>query len=465
LVDNSISAGARIVDVDFVWRDDAPHVRILDDGHGMSRDRLISAMRLGSDPRDTRAESDLGRYGLGLKTASLSQATVMTVVSKGHASPPCVARWDLEEIDRAGSWELQVGTPDDLGTDLGPLGDRPSGTMVIWEHLDRLLGPAGSIDAFFAVAESVGRHLGMIYHRLLTAGELAIRLNGTTVPPWSPVEREFAELVEEETSGPLGGATCRAYLVTSPSVLNEEQGRRAAGPLDWIQQQGFYVYRNQRMIVSGGWLGLGQGSKEWRFDPRYNLARLTVDISNADDHEWSVDLRKSVAEPPFALRPVLIRLAQRIRRRSVARARSLVPAGATVGVEGDEPPAIWVAAASTPNAPFRLNRRHPLVAQVRRALSDAGPLRQLLELLERTAPLPPISASPGANLAAAARRAAEEGDVRRLLLTIYPNYRRVLALTREAACERLLGQPHFRDHRSLVLEEVERLEREMQSSL
>ena len=466
LVDNSISANASIVDVNFVWRDDAPHVLVTDNGRGMDRGRLIAAMRLGSDPRTIREEGDLGRFGLGLKTASLSQAAIMTVVSKELGGSPVAARWDLAEIESNSDWQLQEADPSKFGVDPEMLDAFASGTIVRWDQLDRLLGPQGSIDTFFAVAETVGRHLGMTYHRLLAGGDVEIRLNGAPVVPWSPIADEYAELFEECAIGPEARTVCKTYLVAAPSTLTEEQARRAAGPLDWIQQQGFYIYRQRRLIVAGGWLGLGPGERAWRLDPRYNLARLTIDISNADDEAWSVDLKKSAAEPPPALRTELLRLAQRVRRRSVSRARSLLASPTGAPDEGGSAFApIWVAVTAATTAPYRLNRRHPLVSQVRRALPDAGPLRLLLDFLERTAPLPPVSASAGLDMATTASRVAEEADVRRLLLTVYPNYRRILRLSKEDACERLFTQTHFRNHRDLVLDAIERIELDMLSVL
>ena len=82
LIDNSIAARARNVEIDFIDTTES-YIAILDDGFGMTDEELTSAMQYGSsDPSNNRSENDLGRYGLGLKTASMSQCKKMTVATK-----------------------------------------------------------------------------------------------------------------------------------------------------------------------------------------------------------------------------------------------------------------------------------------------------------------------------------------------------------------------------------------------
>jgi hypothetical protein len=463
IVDNSLSARASKIDVDFEWRNEAPYVLIVDNGCGMNRERLIAAMRLGSDPRNQRAVGDLGRYGLGLKTASLSQATILTVVSKEAGAQATAARWDLARIEATSDWELWEGPPAEIGVTTDKLDASSSGTTVRWDQLDRLLGAAGDVDNFFAIAESVGQHLAMTFHRMLSAEEVAIKLNGVPLVPWNPVAEDVCDLIDERGLGPEGRIICRAYTMAAPAKLTDEQERRAAGPQDWIQQQGFYVYRERRLIVGGGWLGLGSVDRPWRFDAKYNLARLTIDITNADDQDWAIDLRKASAEPPVNCRAALLYLAKRARRAAVTRSRkssSTVNSVAALATESEIP--IWLPGSAAATAPFRVNRRHPLVSRIRTSMRDTTVLRSLLDLIERTAPLQPISSTMGIDIAVVAARELREADIRRLLLVVYQNYRRVLKLSRDEACSKLLEQPHFLEHRELVLTTVETLERDIQ---
>src|SRR5579859_4999212 len=106
LVDNSISAQARTIRIS-VTMNSRPFVAICDDGLGMDEATLLAAMRFGSrDPRHPRQGAELGRFGLGLKTASLSQCRKLSVATlqDGRLS---IARWDLDECDHRGTWWLE----------------------------------------------------------------------------------------------------------------------------------------------------------------------------------------------------------------------------------------------------------------------------------------------------------------------------------------------------------------------
>ena len=163
LVDNSISAGAKQIAVDFVWAGADSTVRVTDDGDGMSERALIAAMRPGSmSPLEDRKATDLGRFGLGLKTASFSQARELTVVSATAGTrESSTRRWDLETVVASGEWRLLRIAP--TGVDV-PKPPPVSGTVVIWSKLDRLVGDVDSDDAkahrrFLTMTAHVQRHL------------------------------------------------------------------------------------------------------------------------------------------------------------------------------------------------------------------------------------------------------------------------------------------------------------------
>ena len=173
LVDNSIAADARNVSIRFATMQD-PFVAIVDDGHGMAKADLVAAMRFGSrDPRDPRTGMDLGRFGLGLKTASLSQCRQLVVASL-RDEQLSLASWDIDECERRCSWWL--GQPDRSAIPeeiLGVLTTQGKGTAVVWQHLDRLLATGGSDPrrAIETAIEDAADHLAMVFHRFLS-GEI-----------------------------------------------------------------------------------------------------------------------------------------------------------------------------------------------------------------------------------------------------------------------------------------------------
>ena len=112
LVDNSIFAKAKNIAIDYDWNDGVPWIRISDDGLGMTEARLKEAMRLGSQsPLEERAKGDLGRFGLGLKTASFSQCKMLTVCTRTAKSGSAIRCWDLDHVRVSRKWELRKIEP------------------------------------------------------------------------------------------------------------------------------------------------------------------------------------------------------------------------------------------------------------------------------------------------------------------------------------------------------------------
>lgn len=461
MVDNSIAAGARQIRANFEWAE-TPRIIFKDDGRGMICDDLIAAMRLGSDPRAARNPGDMGRFGLGLKTASFSQAKSLAVVSKAAGQQACAARWSLDRIDTASDWELEVGSPEELGLG-GDFLIGPTGTAVIWENLDILLGRDGTIDKLYGTAEIVARHLGMTFHRFIESGRTGIAVNEVAVTPWDPLALYAAEQVFSEELEPAGIAL-RGSILPSPDKVDEDEGRRLAGPNDFLEQQGFYVYREDRLIVGGGWLGIGRSAQSWRLDKKYNLARLSIDLDNGQDEAWSIDVRKSTAVPPLELRAELYRFASRVRRKAASRAEQTAT-GATATQAASAPVPIWVSHGDG-GVIFRLNRRHPLVARLRHGGADSVALRSLLDAIERTAPRHGASLGPQlVDAVAAARQQQTESDLSRLVRTVYLNARRAAGLSPEAANARLMEHPAMRQHEDMVAILVETIEKELRIDL
>jgi hypothetical protein len=108
VIDNSITKHASVIEVETDMFDASPSIIITDNGVGMSETDLRAAMVLGSqDPRAHRDATDLGRFGLGLKTASFSQCRRLTVATKANKTTSA-ARWDLDLVTRTDEWLLET---------------------------------------------------------------------------------------------------------------------------------------------------------------------------------------------------------------------------------------------------------------------------------------------------------------------------------------------------------------------
>ena len=311
LIDNSITAGARNVWLHFHWAGAGSWVSILDDGCGMSEAELVDAMRSGSrSPREDREASDLGRFGLGLKTASISQARSLTVATHTVAAEaPSVRQWDLDHLASVGEWQLRRIPIDGLGSRVEPLSKLAQGTLVVWEKLDRLVGDVGSDDErargqFLESLQAVEKHIGMVFHRFMAGRQsVSIWLNDREIVPWDPflTDEDATQQLAMESLGQADEVRVTPYVLPHHSRLTTAQHSAAGGPAGWNAQQGFYVYRNRRLLLPGDWLGL-----EFRKEEHYKLARIRVDLSNSSDDEWAIDVRKSRARPPLRFRDDLL---------------------------------------------------------------------------------------------------------------------------------------------------------------
>ena len=393
IIDNSVSAGASTVCIDFAWDGPRSVVRILDDGSGMSDAELESAMRLGDrNPLETRASHDLGRFGMGLKTASLSQCRRLTVASVRDGERSCL-RWDLDELARSrdGGWLLFEGAASGSESLLDPLAEGGPGTIVVWELLDRVITPGYSADDFLRLIDDVERHLAMVFHRLIAGPhpDVTLRINGKAVAAWdpfmsghpakpwtSPVARRMTE---------LGQIEVQCHVLPHKDKLTSAEYERNAGPLGWTAQQGFYVYRNRRLLVAGGWLGLGAG-RAWIREESHQLARIRLDIPNTADEAWKIDVRKSTARPPVAVRPWLTRLAEdtRERARRVFAWRG-TPAASARGGPVD---AAWQVQQTRDGVRYRISAQHPAIAAVLESAGEHKPLvKAMLRVIEETVPV------------------------------------------------------------------------------
>lgn len=330
IVDNAITAGATRIDVLSDATGDSPAIGILDNGSGMDEQALVEAMRPGSrNPLDTRAASDLGRFGLGLKSASFSQCRHLTVVTRQNGRTTC-AIWDLDEVARTDTWRIVVHS-DPSGI---PWVDRlgKTGTLIVWRNLDRLAGGlmrdtarrAEHINRALALAE---HHLRLVFHRFMEEGRppLELWLNGRRLQPIDPFARKHPGHQEDpEDLLQLANGTISFQCFTLPhhKAMSKQEWDELGGPEGHLKTQGFYVYRGRRLIIAGSWLGLARQIELTK------LCRIRVDIPNTMDAAWKIDVKKASAQLPPAVRDrmrhIVERFSQTSRRTYQRRGQRLV---------------------------------------------------------------------------------------------------------------------------------------------
>jgi hypothetical protein len=317
LVDNSIDAEARNIDVTVTAAGEDSWIRVADDGFGMSAGRLEEAMRYGSSRE--YGEDDLGAFGLGLKTASLSQCRRLTVATRtGPGSRIEIRRWDLDDVEIRDAWELQRLTPSQCPEHLVAPLNGTAGTVVLWDRLDRVLdyarpGGRAAMDRLEATGAEIADHLAMVFHRFVEGDlrrgrhRIAITMNGGWVEPWDPFarsEQHSRRLRRQWLPLRLGERAHRVgvqpyILPTQIQFSTPEAHARAAGPRRWNRQQGLYIYRRDRLIQSGGW------SRMRTTDEHTKLARIAVNIPSEADAAFRTNVSKMTVTLPAELRPAL----------------------------------------------------------------------------------------------------------------------------------------------------------------
>ena len=362
IIDNSIAANATNVDICFFPVDGA-YIAILDNGKGMNEEEIDVAMQYGSkSPMEDREQKDLGRFGLGLKTASLSQCRCLTVISK-QGERLEGRQWDIDHVAEAEDWSLIVLDEDEMNQfpQIDELKKYESGTLVIWQILDRL--KAGEISFELSLGRKIDRvreHLSLVYHRYISgeAGitKLKLSINGEKVRATDPFLTEKSVQAMDDENLIVRGSKIivRPYILPHISKLTAEEIRMLGGKDGLRKQQGFYVYRNKRLLVWGTWFRM------MRQGDLSKLARIRVDIPNTLDDLWTLDIKKSSALPPAEVRKnlevIISQIAERSKRTWTFRGKREV---------SDTETHMWNRMKNKQGGfYYEVNREHPLVQQL-----------------------------------------------------------------------------------------------------
>lgn len=308
VIDNSISANCNVVKLFFPSEPtDELVVGILDNGEGMSANVLFEAMRYGcTDSELERSANDLGRFGLGMKSASLSQCRILTVVSL-HEGQLSSYSWDFNCIQDRKEWIVKEFTQDEIKTlpYINSLLEFPHGTLVLWQDFDVLEKSSGGLvyDTLVDLKDIIANNLALIFHNFLSSkgkDNVKIYVNKGKIKPMDPfleshpktTTKKERSIAIQDSKGKERQIWVKPYILPFATDLNEEH-RKLIGGIETLRiKQGFYVYRNRRLIIWGTWFGM---------KPRGELtknARVRVDIPNSLDDIWSIDIKKQTASIP-----------------------------------------------------------------------------------------------------------------------------------------------------------------------
>ena len=393
LIDNSISAKASTIRIEYVSGEEG-YVSILDNGKGMSADRLQAAMKYGSgNPLAVRDEGDLGRFGLGLKTASLSQCRELIVVSKRGAklSGYC---WDLDHVFRVQAWELLELEEEEIQKlpQIETLNRMEEGTVVIWRKLDKMCaGDEDKEKGFLLRIREVEEHLSLTFHRYLQGepgiNKLSIYSNGIKLQPKDPFYIAKSDKMPSERIAVKYNTSeqkdCTAYVVVTPYILpfsdsiSQEELDLLGGKEGLIRNQGFYVYRNKRLIVAANWFRVARKTDLTK------LCRVKVDIPNTLDDMWTIDVKKSMAAPP----EIVLKNLKRIVSPIIKAGKRKYKFRAVKETKGDTGIQLWVPQETRKGMIYSINPDYPLLKTLMNDIPDQRKMKVFLRLLEQNIPV------------------------------------------------------------------------------
>jgi hypothetical protein len=330
IVDNSIAANATVVNVDLILEFDGNlKLYIADNGNGMNELDLLNAMKYGSSKREN--PKSLGKFGMGLKTASTAFCRSLTVASRQNGVLNA-RQWDIDEVIKSNKWKLLTPAIDEDDLEYLNKISEKNGTLIIWDRIDRVVRSTdGSPDRnqVEKFQKSLILHLSGVFGRFISSSEspVEININGQSLEAWDPfclwlgdLKAEDKQMTIEHDGKEIGKFDFKVYILPNKSDMTKDQEKRARYGLD---NQGFHVYREDRLIYSGGWL-----NRMFVKEPHFNLMRVEISFTHELDEYFQIDIKKSTISLPHVIRDEIKKRLVALRREAERRYRGATRRGA-----------------------------------------------------------------------------------------------------------------------------------------
>jgi hypothetical protein len=399
IIDNSIAADSSNIQIN-LFLDDAEKVVVVigDDGNGMTPIELKQAMTLGShNPLTIRKIDDLGRFGMGLKTASFSQCKTLTVITKKDEEL-IGASWDLEHVTKANAWELFWLSKEQINQVVKKkkIEFQNNGTYIIWENCDNIDQDEAGVDYLQSLigeeSKKLYEHLSLVFHKFIDKPFAPINfvLNGRSVIAKDPFvvqkkHNDIASSLTYQNDYPLNNEliSVKGYLLPHQTKLNKIQLNATCPDGDFFNGQGFYIYRANRLIVWGDWFRILPKTQQNK------LARIEVNIPNTLDSIWRLDIKKAKVELPKDLRVMLKQSIQKIGKKS-NRVYDKRPS-----IKRPNSQSLWERTINQIDRKieYRVDKKNPLFIQLLDNFDDhqISQIKQLIKLIEIMLPVQMMS--------------------------------------------------------------------------
>jgi len=319
IIDNSISAHASEIKIYTPINDDL-FISFFDNGEGMSRDELLNAMKYGSD-RECYGIDDLGRFGLGLKSASLSQCRKLNVASKKDGVISAF-RWDLDSVIETKRWDCLELENDEIKQlpMIKVLTEAEKGTLVVWQDFDIAYKKSNGhvMETLSEEVDEMEKHLSLVFHRFLNRSfnQIKIYINDDRIKGYDPFLEDHPKTDSQKPSiikCENEDIRIQQFILPHQNDLSNEDVEKLGGIERLRSGQGFYIYRNDRLIIYGTWFRLASSNLNSEL---YKYGRIKVDIPNTLDDMWDIDIKKQNASIPRQILASLKKAVSNVRVKS-----------------------------------------------------------------------------------------------------------------------------------------------------
>lgn len=391
IMDNSITAKAKNIKLFFDSNNNDPKLLIVDDGRGMSLEKLKEAsIPANRSQKEKRDEDDLGRYSMGLKSASISFCGKLSMYSKTKNQKANFVTIDFDEITSTKKWVARVMKSEAYSSFINE-----SGTVIIWENL-KFLPAKNDLELFkcemYDKMSSIEKHISHVFSDFIMNNKINFYINNNLIDAWDPFGTKFNNTkitndFKKKYKNDI--IKFKTYIIPLVDSLSDKDRATITG-YGLQNQQGFYIYRNGRLISEGGWLNMSG----FQYDNKSNYCRIRVDIPSSLDKEFQTNFMKSSITVPFDLLRDFKNVAKSARQDSLNNYNyTKNPKIRSKKLKGQEIP-IWYVKTGAKGINLQLNLKHPVIEKLSSEIG-ARNFNRIISVLTKTIPVARIQNAVG----------------------------------------------------------------------
>jgi hypothetical protein len=378
IIDNSIDAGANVINIYFDY--EKRTIKFIDNGSGMTEEEIRKASIPAYQSKYTeRDNTDLGRFSLGLKSASASICDILSITSKKNNKTNRVII-NFKNIVESKSWEatLEKNIDDSIIS--------KNGTIIEWIYLKSMHIYLEDKKYFTQDILRVEKYISLTYSEIIKDG-LSIFINEREVSAFDPFMQDNDKTkVVDQREIDFKGEIIRTTTFILPNLDSLDDTEKSKILSDGIiENQGFYIYRNKRLIYQGKWMGISN----FKTDNKYQYARIKVDINNKLDEDFKINFMKNFATLPESTKEDFLTIAKKSRNESLNNFTYIKRRKQLRRTKLDDINYVWLVENTRDGQKLLINYNHPLIKEFSTEFGITK-IKKLLSLFSKTIPISQI---------------------------------------------------------------------------